>query len=48
MAQRCCCAAGGDGPVEVGDEVTLRVRSKGPMMFHGSEAEMQDRVGANV
>ena len=37
---------GGDASGDVGDEVTLILLSRRPMMFQNSEGEMQDRVGA--
>ena len=37
---------GGDAPGDVDDDVTLLLVSQRPMMFHDSEVEVQDRVGA--
>ena len=37
---------GGDASSDVDDEVTLKLLSQRPMMFQGSDVEMQDRVGA--
>ena len=37
---------GGGAPGDVEDDATLTLLSQRPMMFHKSEMEMQDRVGA--
>ena len=37
---------GSDAPGDVDDDATLTLLSQRPMMFHNSEVEMQDRVGA--